>query len=300
MRLGLSLSSVQLTEDYALGAKNIIERARVANAVQLDSLTIGDRHSMFVPYYQNVPVIGRLMAEWDAERPIGCLFLFPLWNPVLAAEQIATLACMTDAPFVIQAAIGSDPGQFAAMGADHSKRGRALDESIRVVKGLLAGERMSSEHFGVEDAGIKPLPPRNAEWWVCGGVHKALERVAAHGDAWYADAHITVDETREKISEYEELCGAVGRTPRSIVRKDVLILRDGNKANRIGDEMIERNYRNLRRDAVAYGSVAEVIDQLGAFAEMGVDDMIVRSLLVDEPDALETIELAGEVRSALL
>lgn len=300
MRVGLSLSSIQITDDYALGARNIIERARAANEAELDSLTIGDRHAMFVPYYQNTPIIGRVMAEWNSQRPIGCLFLLPLWNPVLAAEQIATLACMTDAPFVVQAGIGSDPRQFAAMGADHGSRGRALDEGIRVVKALLAGERVSSERFNIEDAAIRPLPPRPVEWWVAGGVSRALRRVAAEGDGWYADAHVTSAEASAKLREYGEICSEVGRTPRALVRKDVLILRDGDRARRIGDELIDGNYRNLSRGAVAYGSLDEVVEQLSSFSEMGFDDLIIRNLLVEQADALETIELSAELRKAFM
>jgi hypothetical protein len=35
-------------------------------------------------------MLGRLLAEWG-EAPAGCLFLLPLWHPVLVAEQIGTL-----------------------------------------------------------------------------------------------------------------------------------------------------------------------------------------------------------------
>ena len=69
----------------------MIERARAAADAGLDSLFIGDHHNVPVPYYQNVPMLGRLLAEWD-DRPAGALFLLPLWHPVLVAEQIGTLA----------------------------------------------------------------------------------------------------------------------------------------------------------------------------------------------------------------
>ena len=45
------------------------------------------------PYYQNTPMLSRLLAEWS-EAPAGCLFLLPLWHPVLVAEQIGTLAAV--------------------------------------------------------------------------------------------------------------------------------------------------------------------------------------------------------------
>jgi hypothetical protein len=69
----------------------MIERAAAAHRAGLDSLFVGDQHVSPTPYYQNTPMLGRLLAEWGGS-PAGCLFLLPLWHPVLVAEQIGTLA----------------------------------------------------------------------------------------------------------------------------------------------------------------------------------------------------------------
>src|SRR2546422_7621640 len=92
----------------------MIERARAAWEAGLDSLFLGDHHATAVPYYQNVPMLGRLLAEWG-DRPAGCLFLLPLWNPVLVAEQVGTLAALARGRFILQCGLGDDESQFAAM-----------------------------------------------------------------------------------------------------------------------------------------------------------------------------------------
>ena len=76
---------------------------------------VGDHHNVPVPYYQNVPMLGRLLAEWD-ERPAGALFLLPLWHPVLVAEQIGTLASIAQGRFIMQCALGGGDEQFDAFG----------------------------------------------------------------------------------------------------------------------------------------------------------------------------------------
>ena len=76
----------------------MIERAAAAHRAGLDSLFVGDQHVSPTPYYQNTPMLGRLLAEWGDE-PAGCLFLLPLWHPVLVAEQIGTLAAIAQGPF---------------------------------------------------------------------------------------------------------------------------------------------------------------------------------------------------------
>jgi alkanesulfonate monooxygenase SsuD/methylene tetrahydromethanopterin reductase-like flavin-dependent oxidoreductase (luciferase family) len=62
-------------------------------------------------------MLGRLLAEWGG-APAGCLFLLPLWNPVLVAEQIGTLASIAQGPFIMQCGLGYGEAQFAAMGAN--------------------------------------------------------------------------------------------------------------------------------------------------------------------------------------
>ncbi|MGH9836610.1 MAG: hypothetical protein ACRD9Y_26595, partial [Blastocatellia bacterium] len=89
MKIGISLTSAYKTQDPRAGARWMIERARAAREAGLDSLFVGDHHATPIPYYQNTPMLGRLLAEWG-ERAAGCLFLLPLWNPVLVAEQVGT------------------------------------------------------------------------------------------------------------------------------------------------------------------------------------------------------------------
>ncbi len=89
MKIGMSVTSA-----YPLGkgreresAGEMIARARVASEAGLDSLFLGDHHVTPFPYYQNTPMLGRLLAEWSSGTA-GALFLLPLWNPVLVAERI--------------------------------------------------------------------------------------------------------------------------------------------------------------------------------------------------------------------
>ncbi|MDA8290838.1 MAG: LLM class flavin-dependent oxidoreductase, partial [Actinomycetota bacterium] len=91
-----------------------------------------------------------------AGRPVGCLFLVPLWHPVLLAEQVGTLATLAEAPFVLQVGMGSGAGQFAAMGVPVGERVRRTEESVRVVKALLRGETVDSPLWGVTGARVAP------------------------------------------------------------------------------------------------------------------------------------------------
>lgn len=302
MRLGISLSSSRPgggAAAHTAGAQSIIERARAANRAELDSLTLGDHHAMSAPYYQNTPMLGRLLADWAPERPVGCLFLLPLWHPVLVAEHVATLATMSDAPFIVQTGIGSGGGQFRAMGASLATRGADLEESIRVISALLAGQIVDSEHFGISGARVSPLPPHGVEWWMGGSAPVALRRAASIGDAWYAAPSLTPESMVGPQADYERFCSDAGRRPRIIVRTDVLVLADGDRARRLGDAMADAGYRGMQREQLVYGSVDDVTESLAGFAERGVEEVMVRCMSTDQAEALETIECCGRVRRAL-
>src|SRR4029077_11076803 len=115
MRIGVSLGSAHRVSDPREGARWMIERAQAAQRAGLDSLFVGDHHVTPAPYYQNVPILGRLLAEWR-DRPAGALFLLPLWHPVLLAEQVSTLEAIARGPFILQCGLGYGEEQFQGFG----------------------------------------------------------------------------------------------------------------------------------------------------------------------------------------
>jgi alkanesulfonate monooxygenase SsuD/methylene tetrahydromethanopterin reductase-like flavin-dependent oxidoreductase (luciferase family) len=115
LRVGISLTSAHAIADPRQGARVMVERAAAARGAGLDSLFLGDHHSTGAPYYQNVPMLGRLLAEWG-DASAGCLFLLPLWHPVLLAEQVGALAALAQGRFILQCGLGDGVEQFDAMG----------------------------------------------------------------------------------------------------------------------------------------------------------------------------------------
>jgi alkanesulfonate monooxygenase SsuD/methylene tetrahydromethanopterin reductase-like flavin-dependent oxidoreductase (luciferase family) len=301
MRIGISLASAQPGAGDAEAVANVLARARAAAAAGLDSLTLGDHHSNGpMPYVQNVPMLGRLLAEWDA-RPAGCLFLVPLWNPVLMAEQIGTLAAIADGPFIVQTGLGSR-GEIGAMGLDVPHRGNRFAASITAVKALLAGERVDDAELGLRDAAVAPRPPHGVEWWHGTHTEEGLDRCARHGDAWYANADVDLELAAEQLPLYLAACDRHGVTPpRIVVRKDVFIADDDARAVEVGQRLIDAGYRGgWGRGSVAFGSPDHVGEQLAPFGELGFTDVIIRTMVgVEQDEAVRSIELAGRVAAAL-
>src|ERR1700722_3676345 len=167
MRIGISIGTAFSTagpRGQREGPLVVVSQMQAANRAGLDSLTLGDHHATGPGgYVQNVPMLGRLLAEWT-DGAAGCLFLVPLWNPVLMAEQIGTLAALSSRPFIVQTGLGGGDAQFKAMGAELSGNAARLEEGILVAQALLRGETVDSALWGIEGARIAPLPPEGTQW----------------------------------------------------------------------------------------------------------------------------------------
>jgi len=300
MRIGISLTSRHAVKDLREGARWMIERARAAREATLDSLFLGDHHATAVPYYQNVPMLGRLLAEWG-DAPAGCLFLLPLWNPVLVAEQVGTLAAIARGRFILQCGLGDDEAQFAAMGASLTTRPSAFEEALSLIRRLLAGEVVSSSgRFTVKDARVALRSAEPVEVWIGAGAARSLDRAARLGDGWLASPGLSPDEARRQAAYYRERCAAHRRTPTAVaIRRDVYVGESPADAKAVLDAAIARGYRGFDPAALVAGSVDEVVERLRALGTMGYTDVIVRHLTDDQSEVLGSLTRLGRVREAL-
>jgi alkanesulfonate monooxygenase SsuD/methylene tetrahydromethanopterin reductase-like flavin-dependent oxidoreductase (luciferase family) len=271
----------------------MIERARAAHDAELDSLFVGDHHATGPGvYYQNVPILGRLLAEWG-DRPAGALFLLPLWHPVLVAEQIGTLASIGGGRFVMQTAVGGGEAQFDAMGIALSERARRFEDGLATVRALLAGDEVG----GVR---IAPTTPEPLEVWIGATAHRAIDRAARLGDGWLGNADGVPDAARAQAQHYLERCAAHGHTPSAVaLRRDVHVGADAEDAERVAGPIVRGGYRGFHPDAFVFGSPAQVAEQFRAYGEMGYTDLIVRQLAPEQSDALASIARLADVRSQL-
>jgi alkanesulfonate monooxygenase SsuD/methylene tetrahydromethanopterin reductase-like flavin-dependent oxidoreductase (luciferase family) len=300
MRLGISLTSSHLVEDPREGARLMIERASAAHRAGLDSLFVGDHHATPTPYYQNVPMLGRLLAEWG-DRPAGCLFLLPMWNPVLVAEQVGTLASIARGRFIFQCGLGDGPPQFAAMGAEIKQRVSAFEEAFEIIQRLLRGETVSGgRRFAFENARVALRPTESVEYWIGAQALPAIDRAARLADGFLASPSLTLDAARAQVAYYRERCDAHGRRPAAIaIRRDLYVGESSAEARATADSVLARGYRGFSREALVIGAADEVVAQLRPLAAMGYTDVIVRHLTDDQPKVLASMARLAEVRLAL-
>jgi alkanesulfonate monooxygenase SsuD/methylene tetrahydromethanopterin reductase-like flavin-dependent oxidoreductase (luciferase family) len=301
MKVGISLTSnYPDVKDPRQGAHWMIERAAAARRAALDSLFIGDQHVSPTPYYQNTPMLGRLLAEWG-EAPAGCLFLLPLWHPVLVAEQIGTLAAIAHGPFIMQCGLGWGDDRFAAMGANSRTRPSAFEEALDLVRRLLAGETVSSAwRFKIVEASLALRPADPVEVWIGASAPPAIDRAARLAEGWIASPGLTREEARAQADLYRDRCAAYGRKPGVVaLRRDIYVGESSSEAQAVLQQALSQNYRGIPAEALIAGSVDEVAEQFRTFAKVGYTDILVRHLTNDQPKVLGSLERLAAVRAAV-
>ena len=278
----------------------MIERAAAAHRAGLDSLFVGDQHVSPTPYYQNTPVLGRLLAEWG-KAPAGCLFLLPLWHPVLVAEQIGTLAAIAQGPFIMQCGLGWGDARFAAMGANIRTRPSAFVEALDIVRRLLAGETVSSSRrFRVAEASLALRPAEHVEVWIGASAPPAIDRAARLAEGWIASPSLTYEEARAQADIYRERCAAYGKQPGAIVlRRDIYVGESPAEAQAVLQHALNQGYRGIPAEALIAGSPDDVAEQFRRFEEIGYTEISVRHLTNDQPKVLGSLERLAAVRTAL-
>ncbi|MCH7741750.1 MAG: LLM class flavin-dependent oxidoreductase [Proteobacteria bacterium] len=301
MKIGISITSAYQTSDVRDGAKQMIARARAAADAGLDSLFVGDHHVVPSPYYQNTPMMGRLLAEWD-ERTSGALFLLPLWNPVLAAEQIATLACIAEGRFVMQCGLGTGRRQFNAMGRNIKNRPSSFEQSLECMRALWSGESVSLDgRWQFSEAKISPLPPAPVEVWIGASASIAIDRAARMGDAWLADPSMTLEQAEQAMDVYQSALSKHAKpAPSTIaIRRDIYVAESNEDALQVKTLIENNGYRGFDPESLVIGDAGLVAEKFLAFERLGYTDIIIRNLHTDPEKAVASTERLAQVKSIL-
>lgn len=301
MRISVSLRSGYPAGDPRITGRRLVARARAARDAGLAAMFVGDHHVVGgAHYFQNAPVLGRLLAEWG-DAPAGALYLLPLWHPVIVAEQVGTLAALARGRFILQCAIGGGDEQFAGMGVPMRTRPSRFETSLSIIRRLLAGEEVSaSEPYPIDAAQIGLVPEEPVEVWIGGHAPAAIDRAARIGDGWLAGPDLTPDRARALATGYLERCETHDHTPSAVaIRRDIHVGADRDDAEFVAGPVLARGYRGMDRAACIVGGPQQVAAELRALSEMGFTDVVIRHLADDHDEVLASFARLPEVVALL-
>ena len=138
------------------------------------------------PFLEPFSLIPALGAVTSRLRFTTFVVKVPVRNPVLLAKQVTSTAVLTGGRLAL--GVGTSPWRedYDVLGVDWAGRGRRLDESIAILRGLAAGGyfEFRGETYTLPAVKIAPVPAEPIPVLIGGHSDAALRRAARLGDGW--------------------------------------------------------------------------------------------------------------------
>jgi probable F420-dependent oxidoreductase len=275
-----------------------------------DSVWLEEHHGVKNHYWPSPLVALAGIATRTERMIIGTdIIVLPFYHPVRVAEDVAMLDIMSQGRFVLGAAIGYKPDEFALYQVPLEKRGARFEEALTLIKLLWTRDEVTfeGEYYQVEGLKIEPRPASDSPppLWIGGWGTLALRRAARLGDAWLPGPTANLTKLLDAQSRYRQELRAINEEPVSKpnpLTREVVIAETDARALEVAEKHLLINYRDeygggkwnhpligaedsapvdqleaIGRDRFLVGSPETVIEQLRIFEEaFGVDHLICR------------------------
>ena len=132
-------------------------------------------------------------------------------NPVVAAKQLATVDNLSSGRVMLAIGAGWNETEFSTLGASFHDRGRRVDESINLIRGLWGGKDQFQDgsriRVSFRDVAFEPKPVQERlTVWVGGVSEAAMKRAIALGDAWHPNV-FPMDKFKKMVARFRSMPG---------------------------------------------------------------------------------------------
>jgi probable F420-dependent oxidoreductase len=138
------------------------------------------------PFLEPFSLIPALGAVTESIRFVTFVVKLPVRHPVLVAKQAASVAVLTNNRFSLGVGTSPWPEDYSLLGVPWERRGKRMDESIDIIRGLTRGGFFEhhGEVFDVPPVKMAPAPEKPIPILIGGHGDAALRRAATMGDGW--------------------------------------------------------------------------------------------------------------------
>nr|AIA15075.1 putative F420-dependent oxidoreductase, Rv1855c family [uncultured bacterium] len=177
---------------------------------------------------------------------------------------------------------------------DVAPRFDRYEEGLEIISHLINKAEpftFDGTYYQLHDAVLLPRPHRATPILVGGnGMKKTLSFAAQYAAEWNG-VFLTAADFAERNTRLTELLTEQGRDPMSVRRSLMTGSRFGKDEARFQEMLTNANttVEALQKGSLIYGTSSQVVDQLGALAEAGVQRVMMQWLDLDDMDGVEAL-----------
>lgn len=155
----------------------------------------------------SITVLSHVAARTSTIRLGTAVVVVPWHNPLLLAEQVATIDVLSGGRFDLGLGRGYRDYEFRGFGVEPSDAPGRYEEALQVLlKAWSSEDRFShhGEHWNFEDVVIEPSPSQKPHppLWTGAGSEASIEKAARQGFRLFLDQVGTFDTVAKRVSTY--------------------------------------------------------------------------------------------------
>ncbi len=279
----------------------LLALAERAESLGFDSVWVGDS-LLARPRHDPLTLLAAVAAR-TRKVMLGTAVLLPaLRNPVLLAQQVATLDRIAEGRLILGVGIATDVpnirAEFEAAGVPFDKRVGRMVEGLALARALWTGKAVDWDGRWKIRAGVLGPTPHRAGGppiWVGGSVGAARARTGRLYDGWFPNGP-TAAQYAAQWPEVLDAARAAGRDPATLTGAMYLTLsidEDKDRADVRLNAYLEQYYGMrpdvMRKRQMCYaGPAAGAADWLRGYVDGGASHLVLR-VAGDHDRHLETL-----------
>lgn len=210
-------------------------------------------------------------------------------NPALLAKMASTFQYMSGGRFMLGIGAGWKEDEYIAYGYDFPPAGtrvEELEEAVQIIKAMWHDKQatVQGKHYRVVDAWNEPKPDPIPPIIIGGFKPRMLRLIARHAD-WWNVSWTGIDQYREEVTLCERACELVHRDPATLRRTWY----GGCVCAPTEARVKALNNRGMSPSRAFIGTPVQVIEQMQAFIDLGVDYFMLSAGGFPDLTTLETL-----------
>lgn len=295
--------------DSGQGFRDYVEYAVEAEALGYNSIFVVEHHFTGMGQVSaSLNLLTWVAAKTKTLRVGTAVMVLPWHNPVLLAEQAATLDLLSDGRLDFGVGKGYRHNEFASFRIPMEEAEERFEESLEVIlKAWTSEQRFShrGKHWQFDDIVVepptrqKPHPPI----WMGAGNPVSIIKVAERGANVMFDQFATIETIGERLAVFKSKCEEIGRPfdPAEVaVARGIYVAKDAADKQRALDERLTAQQRmhalaqrpdgkntssmmsfaDLREasdESALFGTPDEIAEKLERLRKLGVEHMLINT-----------------------